>query len=411
MRDLIKYEIQKQRNYKFIQIVGIAILIFYIVMGMLGKMSLYAPWDPDYFLAHEEYRRAQKDMKHGVVDEIYAANWEKAYKEYVDEHRLSDKEIKKRLKREKVEASVSDILYDWDYGNCVMSVEDFNTDEKDVLDSEYALIQYSKDPLSIITNTETYAPGLAEDYLQCAKEHMEHMDIVAGYHHGWDVMVSINSQLPYTLGILLVVCFFSLFGTEWETGMKSLIQVSRYGRRKVVTAKLLYAVGITTLLCLVFQMTALIGTSIIYGLEGADCTVYEELYPCPYGFTYLQYYLLQSVIGYLGTLTFMLFVCVLSCLFRRRLSLMVGLGVILGAGAPITLFESVEPAFQTFDKIKVLMPTQIMGAFNTFQIYQGYEVGNHVIRLPQMTLIAIIAWITLFLIIIYRKEASYMFKK
>lgn len=405
MKDFIQYEFRKQRNTKFILIIGIVIFIFYIVMGMLGKMELYGAWYPPVFLNNKEYRRAIKGMQHGVVDEIYAANWEKEYKEYVDKHRFSDEKILKRLKKEKIDAEVSDILYDWEYGYCVMSVEDLNSSEMTVLIDESNMIDYSKDPLSIYTEyRKTYAPRLARDYLQCIKRHVENIKIVAGYHHGWDVMVSINSQLPYTLGILLVVYFFSLFGTDRETGMKPLIRISKYGRRKVMTAKLLYAGGVTTLLWLVFQMAALIGTSIVYGLEGADCTVYETFVHCPYGFTYLQYYLLQAAIGYLGTLAFMLCVCVLSSLFHSRLALMAGLGVVLFTSTPIDRWMNVEPAFQTFDKIKVLMPTQIMGAFNTFQTYQGYEVGNHVIRLPQMTLIAVAAWIVLFLGIIYRRE-------
>lgn len=409
MKDLLKYEIRKQRNRKFVIIVGVAVIAFYIVMGMLGNISLYGPWDANYFLTHEEQRKAEKSMQHGVIDETYIANFEKDYRKFIDKHRLSDEEIAKNLKKDNERVEIEDILYDWDYGYYVLSNEDFNGSEMLMLDDTYVLIQYSKNPLSVMTNynrADEYSETLGADYLKCAKEHMENMDIVAGYHYGWDILVSINSQLPYTLGILIIVCFFAIFGAERETGMKTLIQVSKYGRRKTVTTKLIYAWGLTTVLWFAFQIIALIGTAIVYGLEGGDCTVYWELYPCPYGLTYIQYYLLQSVISYMGTLVFMLLVCILSSLFRSRLSLMVGMGIVLATAFPITQFTNSEPAFDVLQKIKVLTPTQLMGAFNTFQIYQGYAFGKVVIRLPEITAIALVVELLVFLFIIYKRETK-----
>ena len=169
-------------------------------------------------------------------------------------------------------------------------------------------------------------------------------------------------------------------------------------------AKRIYACGASAILYLVFQLAALAATAAVYGLEGADCTVYGPLYLCPYGFTYGQYYLLQCAVGLFGTFAFTLLMGALSSLLKSRVSLMAGLGLILATASPFADFFNVEPAFQTLDKIKALMPTQIMGAFNTFQIYQGYEAGGHVIRLPLMTALAAAGWIALCLAVIYRRE-------
>ena len=171
-----------------------------------------------------------------------------------------------------------------------------------------------------------------------------------------------------------------------------------------MTAKLFYACGASAILYLVFQIAALAATAAVYGLEGADCTVYGPLYLCPYGLSYGQYYLLQCAVGLFGTFAFTLLMGALSSLLKSRVSLMAGLGLILATASPFTDFFSTAPAFQTLDKIKALMPTQIMGAFNTFQIYQGYEAGGHVIRLPLMTALAAAGWIALCLAVIYRRE-------
>ena len=409
MREYIRYEIRKQKNIKFIGIIGAAVFIFYIAMGMIGAMPRYCDWVAKAFLTDSEYREAEKNVLSGTVDEAYAASWEKQYKSYIDAHRLDDEEILKKAKKyltkkERKGLTVPEMLYDIRYNNCVVSDEDFNSMEMSVLEEEYMMILCAKEPLAIFDSMDAYAPALAKDYQKCIEKNIRNIELVAGYHYGWDVMISINSQLPYTLAIVLALLFCALFAAERETGMRPLLRISRHGRKAVVTAKLLYACGASAILYLVFQIAALAATAAVYGLEGADCTVYGPLYLCPYGFTYGQYYLLQCAVGLFGTFAFTLLMGALSSLLKSRVSLMAGLGLILATASPFADFFNVEPAFQTLDKIKALMPTQIMGAFNTFQIYQGYEVGGHVIRLPLMTALAAAGWIALCLAVIYRRE-------
>ena len=115
--------------------------------------------------------------------------------------------------------------------------------------------------------------------------------------------------------------------------------------------------------------------------------------PSVYGFSCIQYYLLQLLVSYMGTIFFMLFICLLSCLLNDRLALTFGVIITFATSFVNHTYRNVESAFTRMEKLMAMTPTQLMGAFNTFQIYQGCSIGNIVLRLPVMSGIALVVGI------------------
>lgn len=153
-------------------------------------------------------------------------------------------------------------------------------------------------------------------------------DLVTGYHNGWDVLISVGQFLPMTLGLVLLVALCGLFASERERGMTDILRTTRKGRKKLVTAKLLFALSMTTVIWLLFQAAVLIFVALVFGLQGAECTVLASTdWPSIYLFNYMQYYLWQLLFSYLGTLVFALMVCCLSSFFSMWITLPLGLAI------------------------------------------------------------------------------------
>ncbi|MDO5291771.1 MAG: hypothetical protein Q4F05_03370 [bacterium] len=396
MIDYIKYEWKKLPGKPLIGVVAAVTLLFYLFSMTSPNIVYTSPQNMEYIITHKDYYEQLKTEQAGVVNEAFKEQLFENYKKFVDANLKPELNLDGTIMYEGIEYTVKDILYDWDHEYLILTEEAFNSTERDLFYDALASVEKAKDPKGMLIEYDplhNYKGKELEDYLKCMDTYVKDQEIVSGFHFGWDVLVSINGKLPITLGLLLVVIFSGIFGNEKTYGMDAHLLTSKHGRKRLIRAKLVYVTLVSTVLWAVFQLMVIAYTAYKFGLEGANCTVLDAFFPCPYGVTYLQYYLLQLTVSFLGTIFFSLIICVLSSLFKRRIALGFGALYLLMTGLTINdkfQFGDETQIFHLVDKIKVLQPTQLMGAFNTFQMYVGYTIGPVVIRLPIMSYLVII---------------------
>lgn len=392
MCEVIKNEIKKSRqSLKRIIPVTLAFLGFYLFIAYSGTFTGYTGQNYEFLFQNRDQIVVLKKQKSGVVDRQFIQEAEDTYREYVDKFRSSDEEIAGNLEKcGEPYTTVEDVLYDPQYIYFVFNKKALEEHpEIELLEEETRpVIEYARDPEKYMLESEAvsaYSKVLQEDYRQCIRQYQSGKKIVAGYFLGWDMAISLMQYLPVALGIVIVVSLFGVFARERRYQMPSLLLTTKYGWRKLLAAKLIIAWALTTVQWLLFQLAGLAVSAGLLSLSGKDCTFFSPLHPSVYGFSCIQFYLMQLLVSYLGTMFFMLAVCLISCLLYDRLALICGLVATYATSFCNTSFWDEKPAYSTMEKIVALIPTQLIGGYNTFPYYQAYSFGNLVLRLPVMT--------------------------
>lgn len=420
MKELIGYEIHKYRKQWLIILILTGVMLAYYVSHIFIDMDMYAGWSVSAFLNKEDYHNYEISIDQEVVDEDFINSLDQEYQEMVNAHRKSDEEILQVLKEDKQTSamledggisniSINDILYDPDYAWVVISEDFYNSQRMmDFQDRKLKLVQLKKDSYSIIEEMEYY--GIMDTYNDAQqKEIIERLgdafsktELVTGYHNGWDVLISVGQFLPMTLGLVLLVALSSLFANDRERGMTDILRTTRMGRRKLVMSKLFMGFFLTTAIWMLFQAVVLIAAALVFGLQGAECTVLSWMnMPSIYLFNYMQYYLWQLLFSYLGTLVFALMVCCFSSLFSMWITLPLGLAVTLVTG--FTSINNAE-AFSFIQKLQMLTPAQVMSSLHVFFNYQSFSLGSFQIQLPVAMLLAMGVESMLFVGVLMKRE-------
>ena len=413
MKELYRFEIEKQKqNRKWVLTVLILAVAYYLCSGFFGNTELNTGYSKEFLFEHPVYLETLKSQQSGIVDEDFVKKWQQSYRDFVDTYRRSDEEIYAAMEEWGEHYKIEDILYDMEYSYLVISDEAWDAGNAaswqldNIMYEGQNIVDLAENPEERIKyggSFDTYPKNLQADFEKAVCQYMTGRKIVAGYFLGWDALISMMQHLPAVLGITLLISFFHLFSDEKKYGMKSLFLVSKYGRKCAVTAKLIFVWRTATLCWLVFQAAAIVPVAAVFGLQGAGCTFYSPLHPSVYGFSCIRYYMVQLLVSYFGTMFFAFVICLLSCVLSGKLTLLAGAALVVGTSNAIDQYMFSEPAFTLWQKLLVLMPTQLIGAFNTYQSYQGYAIGKFVIRLPVASYLALILGIAFCLWGIYKR--------
>lgn len=395
--ELLSNEIKKNKNSRLrIFLVTAATLMIYIFFACTGNFLSFTGVDYSFLLKDKPLINAYKQQLSGEVNDEFCAKAEKLYREYIDKYRAGDDYIKNTLLELNDNADVKDILYDHEYTHVVIDKETINEHpEIDVLEAETAsLIYYAKNPQKYFYDKpegiNKYSGELQLDYKKCIQKYQKNKKVIAGYFLGWDMAISLMQYLPALLGTVIVVSLFSLFAKERKYNLNAQILTSKYGRKKLITTKIFLAWGLTTFQWLLFQLAGILVSACLLGLEGSSCTYFSAINPSVYGLSCIEYYIAQLLVSYFGTIFFASFICLFSCILNEKLTLILGVIFTFMTSTVNETFCNAEPAFSRLEKLMALIPTQLIGGYNTYQIYQATSIGNIIVRLPAMSWIAII---------------------
>ncbi len=424
---MFRFEFDKFRRQRLFLAAAVLTLLLIYLLSAFGGIGMMAEWkwNLNTFWNDKEYHREVLSRKAETIDSAWIQKVQEEYHAFVDENRRTDEEIRLFMNEwygesgpaagedaPEYESVIAD-PYNYSYAYLVLNEDAYYSNRLEYFDEAFRFyIPLAQDAPACLRDrweheeNTGYSRRQLSDREQLADSVFENFTPVTGSSCGWDVLICAGQNLPYTLGLALLAVLCTSFSTERAFSMRPLLRTARKGRNRLAAVKLARAWLITTILWGIFQFSILITAALAYGLEGADVTVMYLAVPSIYGLSNLQYYLIQTVFSYFGTLTFGLFVCLLSCLLPLRVSLPLGLVFTLITGYPNQSFAFSDQCFDLWEKIAALSPAQLMSAFTTLQTYQSYDIGICLIRLPAASAAAIAAELIVMAVLIFRMEGG-----
>lgn len=200
-----------------------------------------------------------------------------------------------------------------------------------------------------------------------------------------DVMECISTVIRAGIGLIfaIIICVSSVFSSEYETGAAYLIYTTKYGKNRLVWAKIAAATGFTIAYTTLGIITGVAVIGIILGFEGADLPIQLWNSVIPYNINFGEACVINfSIILLIGiTITLVL----LACSARLRSSF-----ATLIIGAAIIFVPAFFPMSRTsglWNHINYLFPINAFDLKKVLVSFVSYVIGGHVISYIVMIVI------------------------
>lgn len=199
------------------------------------------------------------------------------------------------------------------------------------------------------------------------------------YTKGWSDMLT-RGFLSFLLMVSLVVCICvsPVFANEYQSGADAIILSSKYGKNKVIAAKILASVVFTT--C-VYVVAVLVFSAVMlafHGITGWNAPFQLASFTSPYPLTMLQVFLCGLGIGYVVVLSIMSLILLLSATVKTSFA-----AVIAGAlWIFVPMFIPSSKSSALMNDVLALLPAKAMNAFEVFSVYDTYSLFGQVISRP-----------------------------
>lgn len=228
------------------------------------------------------------------------------------------------------------------------------------------------------------------------------------YTDGWfDILSRGLGTIFLLIAFAVCVCISPIFATEYKSGAASIILSSRYGKGKVITAKILTCTFFTTIVyfggTLIFTLLMLC----CYGSTGWNANLQIVALISPYPLTLFQVYLYGLIIGYVINLAVMAIVMLLSS--RMKTSFAVIIVSTLWLFVP--LFMPGSKTSLLLRQIISLLPANAMNTFLVFSVYDVYNFFGKLVSLPVVIVVTSILTIIITLPFTYRGFKKYQVAK
>ena len=409
MLTMIQAELKK---YVFNRKVAVVLLLALTVF--INKLYMYdATTYQQYFdggsIAMREKTIAyckNRQISATLIDDDFRERTAKEYRAFIDKYRASDEKIAALITEWESDDTLESVLANrYNYDNVILMVggeENAPETKAPFLADKIGYVKMTRSLVEDVREDNKYTDHpLSEAQLQ-QKEQMIQKNLVdqpitGGYSLGVDYLISMNQFLPFTLGFVLLACFYRMFAQEKKRRTDAMILTCKYGKKRYIYSKLLTVFFVTTVLWLIFQIVNLMGCQLVYGLEGWDVTFNSNFSISPYGLTYLEMYLFRLPFSYLGTLAFAYLICLLSQCTRSIPTMLTGLVFIVITSWIVYPYDN----YTLLNKIQLLLPTQIMSGWNIFREYNAYDIFGVNVLYPSIAGIAIAVYLVVFMIGIY----------
>ena len=428
----MKYEFNKLLHQrKLLIIVTLALIAVYVYLAFSGSFDTFSGVNVESFWNNAEYRQWRMTQETELVDETWIEDLKAEYKAFVDANIKTPEEISEFIASKKAEGFQIDYTaeealadrYNIDYAFALLNYDAYQSREMEYTyqDAFNIYIPLAENPVQFMHDSYErqkgagisygghmgYSEAQWTDYWKLIDTTYEDLEVTVGYSFGWDVLCSVMQFLPFTLGMALIVALGNIFSQEQSDNMLPILRTTKNGRSRLLRRRLCVALIVTSALWLLFQFAVFAAVSLTYTLRGASCTAMcFSGEPSLYGLCWSQYYLINCVFSYLGTLVFALFVCCMSSLVKLRLSMPINLALVLLLGFPLNHFAYSDQAFQLLDKLRAITPAQLMASYPTLQVYQSYEFGSFIVQLPYMMTFAIVAETVVMLLYLRHREGG-----
>ncbi len=206
-----------------------------------------------------------------------------------------------------------------------------------------------------------------------------------GYALGWSLFGDTAVMLIISiLGICIALA--SVFANEYQAGTDAVILSTKYGKSKIIYAKIITSLIFATAVFTVNAMTALAIPLITIGADGANLPLQIMDTTVPYSLTFLQATIITIVIAYIVMLG--LVSITLLCSSKMKTAFPVLIIDVLIIFLPVFLKPGSN---DIWNHIAWLLPYHSMSGVSIFKEYLSYPIGITVLSIISMIVILYLA--------------------
>lgn len=218
------------------------------------------------------------------------------------------------------------------------------------------------------------------------------------YNTGWNKLLGISYISLMVIAMVVCITLAPVFSTEYQTGADAILLSTKYGRSKLIVAKIISSFMLTTVIYILGMFILTTATFIIYGSGGAECSLQILNFLAPANVNLLQTYLYVLLAGYF------------MCLFMQGITLL--LSAKMPSPFPVIIcamvfffvpsFLSYSRSSRIYNNILNLMPAKMAAAYTALTKYEVFHIFGLKISYPLMLILTALFVSTITLPFSYR---------
>lgn len=220
------------------------------------------------------------------------------------------------------------------------------------------------------------------------------------YYDGWEKMSSSFSILvALVVSAIIVICLSPVFSEEYSQKTDAIILTTKYGKNKVIIAKLISSLLFTLSVYLLFVTLNFALHALIYGLDGfnANIQLHGWYYQSPYNMNFLELSLFSMGLSLIG----LLFMAVITLFISSKVNSPF-ITVILSAAVLYIPNIDLSEISYTANIVLELFPINMMNAAEHFELGVFYNLFGIPLLQPIMMIITAAIIATLLLTFTYK---------
>lgn len=179
------------------------------------------------------------------------------------------------------------------------------------------------------------------------------------YAGGWETILEEFLTLNIMLFLAIAVCLANTFSDEHVRKTDQLILCSRYGKKRLFFSKIMAGVTFGVGSGILFLLTAVLTTLLVYGAEGADAAVQVYLPMCSWNMTMSQTVLVMSGVYVVASILYSIIAMFLSEAMKNGVAVM----GIMTASMMFTMLVGIPYRFRLLSQIYELLPTVLVSVW------------------------------------------------
>ena len=202
------------------------------------------------------------------------------------------------------------------------------------------------------------------------------------YYDGWEKMSSSFSILvALVVSAIIVICLSPVFSEEYSQKTDAIILTTKYGKNKVILAKIISSLIFVLSIYLLFGTLNFTLHAAIYGLDGSNANIqlHGWYYQSPYHFTFLELNLVSMGLSLIG----LLYIAVITLFISSKVKSPF-ITVILSAAVLYIPKIDVSEISYTANIILDLLPINMMNAAEHFELGVFYNLFDMALLQPIM---------------------------
>ena len=206
-----------------------------------------------------------------------------------------------------------------------------------------------------------------------------------GYHEGWSSLIRIFESMIFAL-LAICIIIAPVFAGEYQCGADAIILSSKYGKNKLITAKIISAFAFASMVFFLNVIFAVAVPLLFFGIEGWNLPMQIYRLTTPYDLTFASGTLIYIGISYLVMLGTVSFTMLLSAKFKTAFTVLVIDIIILFLPMFMDAMSMGEGADNgLYNHILYLLPYPAL--MPSFDSYLSYSFGGITISLLLMRII------------------------